>query len=88
VVGKLNEPILPNLRRPQTRGMTNQEDEQEFKMPKPKKRRRSEVDSLSPEVRLDKKESVKAKEDGRQAKPTESDKGKKNKKCKKKQHKR
>jgi hypothetical protein len=34
-------------------------------------------------IPLAKKESMKAKEDGRQAKPTESDKGKKNKKSKK-----
>jgi hypothetical protein len=87
VVGKLNDPPglnLSNSRRPQTRGMTNQEDEQQFKMPKPKKRRRSEVESLSPEVRHDKKESMKAKEDGRQAKPAESDKDTKIKKSKKK----
>jgi hypothetical protein len=63
--------------------MTNQEDEQQFKMPKSKKRRRSEVESLSPKVRPDKKELMKAKEDGRQAKPAESDKGKKIKKSKK-----
>jgi hypothetical protein len=90
VVGKLNEspgPTLPNSRRPQTRGMTNQEDEQQFKMPKPKKRRRSEVESFSPEVLHDKKESMKAKEDGRQAKPAESDKGKKIKKSKKEREK-
>jgi hypothetical protein len=90
VVGKLNEspgPTLPNSRRPQTRGMTNQEDEQQLKMPKPKKRRRSEVESLSPEVRPDKKESMKAREDGRQAKPAESDKGKKIKKSKKEREK-
>ena len=52
-------------------------------MPKPKKKKRLKVDSFSPKVRLDKKELVKAKEDGRHAKPVESDKGKKNKKLKK-----